>query len=289
MKFTSKLIFLILFLSFSFGLSAQNEGQFLGYFNLPDSTVIDITEEGLVYMVHKMDKQESLFSLSANYNAPEWSLTKLNPGLTEENINAYSSIKIPVQKKNFQYSITELSGLDSLQKVYYTVKKGETLYGISKRKFKTDLFLVQAYNYLEDNNIQPGQLLHIGYVQKPKIMNEVITYKAFDPISEDQLLEDEFISKGGENIITIEERGAATWNPAVDDEPFLFALHRSAKKGSVIKITNPDTGRFMHIRVLGKIPPTHYQKHIKVVVSQKVADLLGGINKEFFVTLQYHK
>ena len=285
----SKLSFLMLFMACTFSLSAQSNANFLGYYMLPDTTQIDITADGKVYMVHKMDQAESLFSLSANYKVPEWSLVHLNPGISEENINNYTEVKIPIQRKNFTFTITELSALDSLQKVYYEVKKGETLYGIAKRKFKTELFLIQAYNFLDDSNIQPGQMLHIGYVQKPKISSEVITYEPFDPISEDDELQSEFTSKGATGVITIEDRGAATWNPATDDEPFLFALHRTAKKGSVIKITNPDTGRFVHTRVLGKIPPTHYQKHIKVVVSQKVADLLGGINKEFFVTLQYHK
>ncbi len=284
-----KLNFLILFLLFSKSISAQSEPQVLGYINMPDTVLIDVNNEGLKFIYHKLDKPESMFSLSANYNVPEWSLEKLNPGISDLSISSLAEVKIPVQNKNFQYTITALNALDTLQKVYYEVKKGETLYGISKRVFETELFLVQAYNFLEDTNIQPGQLLHIGYVKKPQILSEVVEYQAYDPINEDQDLENEFVSKGSGGVITIEEKGAATWNAATDEEPFLFALHRTAKKGSVIKITNPDTGRTVHTRVLGKIPPTHYQKHIKVVISQKVADLIGGINKEFFVTLQYHK
>ncbi len=284
----SKLYILGIFLFTNFILLAQVEEMVAPPLAAkPDSTIIDVMPNGNKFVPHFTLEGEDLVSIATSYGVPYWAVEKFNPGLTEQNVTPGVWIKIPLQKHRVYKYITELSALDTLQKVYYKVKKGETLYGIAKRNFETEIHLIQAYNYLENNEISVGQLLHVAYIPRFD-WGPILSFEEYDPIVEDETLQNEFVAKGPDHKL-LDERGAATISAKIGDDASLFALHRTAAKGSVIKISNPDTGFTVHTRVLGKIPPTQYQKHIKVVVSPKVAELLGGINKEFFVTLQYHK
>jgi len=252
-----------------------------------DTTIIDVLPNGNKFVPHLAIQGEDLVSISTSYGVPFWAVEKFNPGLTTENVSPGMWVKIPLQNRRVYKYITELAALDTLQKVYYRVKKGETLYGIAKRNFGTEIELIKAYNYMDNYELAVDQLIHVAYIPKFD-WDPIITFEEYDPIMEDESLQNEFVSKGADKKI-LNERGAATISVNDMGDSSLFALHRTAARGSVIKISNPDTGFSVHTRVLGKIPPTQYQKHIKVVVSPKVAELLGGINKEFFVTLQYHK
>ena len=283
-----KLYILGIFLFTNFALFSQEQGSDPSQLVAKsDSTIIDVLPNGNKFVPHLTQQGEDLVSISTSYGVPYWAVEKFNPGLTTENVLPGMWIKIPLQNQRVYKYITELAALDTLQKVYYRVKKGETLYGIAKRNFETEIELIKAYNYMESNELALGQLIHVAYIPKFD-WAPIVPYTEFDPIIEDDNLQSEFVSKGADKKLS-NERGAATISVNEMEGSSLFALHRSAARGSVIKISNPDTGFSVHTRVLGKIPPTQYQKHIKVVVSPKVAELLGGINKEFFVTLQYHK
>ena len=68
----------------------------------------------------------------------------------------------------------------------------------------------------------------------------------------------------------------------------LYALHREAPVNSIISVTNPMTSRTAYVKVLGKIPD-FYEENVVIVLSPAVANMLGALDPNFFVQVQYFK
>ena len=96
-----------------------------------------------------------------------------------------------------------------------------------------------------------------------------------------------FRAKGASGNKLKKEKGAAFWQKSTIKSEELFALHRTAKPGSIIKISNPMSRRTVFVKVLGGIPSAKYQDKIKVVVSEQTAKLLGARDPRFFVEVDY--
>ena len=63
-------------------------------------------------------------------------------------------------------------------------------------------------------------------------------------------------------------------------------LHRSAAVGSVIKIRNYKNNKIVYAKVTGSIPYT-YEDSVHVVVSAKIAKLLGAKDAKFYTEVRY--
>ena len=79
----------------------------------------------------------------------------------------------------------------------------------------------------------------------------------------------------------------AQWNSKSKDKTNLFALHATAKKGSYIEVYNPMLDRMVIAKVVGNIPERIHKNNVELIVSPKVAETLGVVDKKFFVKIRY--
>jgi len=113
--------------------------------------------------VHVVKKGETLNSIAQQYNCDTNTLKKLN-GLKSENLRVGQRVKLPTkqvaqkQQGNAQQTKSSQSTQAKGTKITYKVKKGDSLYSISK-KFGVSLSELMELNGLKDKSVYPGQLL----------------------------------------------------------------------------------------------------------------------------------
>ena len=79
----------------------------------------------------------------------------------------------------------------------------------------------------------------------------------------------------------------AEWNMSSKDKINLFALHATAKVNSYIEIYNPMLNRKVIAKVVGNLPPKAHKKNVDLIISPKVAETLGAVDKRFYVQVRF--
>ena len=97
------------------------------------------------YVVKKGD---TLYGISNQYGVSVTELAEIN-GIKGSNLDIGKELMIPIK-----------SGTNPNNMFMYTVKKGDTLYGIS-RKYNTTIKEIMELNYLKDTNLIPGTIIRI--------------------------------------------------------------------------------------------------------------------------------
>ena len=96
------------------------------------------------------------------------------------------------------------------------------------------------------------------------------------------------IPKNRYGITEVNEKGVAVW---IDDNNLdatkSFALHRSAPVGTIMKITNPMTGKSVFAKVVGRFTENETTKDVIVVVTKATADAIGTLDKRFLVNITF--
>lgn len=98
---------------------------------------------------HRIEKGETLWSISQKYNTTVSILRELNPNITITEIGVGQEIKIPSSKTTYQNSSAD-----------YVVQKGDTKYGLSKR-FAMSIAQLESLNPDIKNGLIPGQQLKL--------------------------------------------------------------------------------------------------------------------------------
>ncbi len=85
----------------------------------------------------------------------------------------------------------------------------------------------------------------------------------------------------------VDDQGIAFWHKEMRGNKGLYVLHRSATRGSVIKISNPMFGTTVYAKVAGNISASAYPDEVMIVVSPEVAGKLGARDARFFAKISY--
>jgi LysM repeat protein/ABC-type branched-subunit amino acid transport system substrate-binding protein len=141
------------------------------------------TIEGKSFYIHKIEKGQSLYSISKLYNVSLDDIYIYNPQLAN-GIKASQEIKIPnnsntITKPVTNSVITSTLSIDTLKYCTHKVIKGETIYSITK-KFNVTETQLNTLNPQLSLGIKVGQLIAISEKNKPKNVKE---YKEVKPIS----------------------------------------------------------------------------------------------------------
>ncbi len=112
----------------------------------------------------KIRRKHTLFSLSQEYSVSIQEIYDANPGLAERGLKRKETIKIPKHQlvsDKVDFTKPTASANDSLQFIYHTVKKGETLYSLSKKyKIERDT-ITDANPDLLDRGLRFGEVIKI--------------------------------------------------------------------------------------------------------------------------------
>ena len=149
--------------------------------------------------------------------------------------------------------------------ISHVVKKGETLYSISKL-YEVEISELKKQNNLLTNELSINQ--KIIFVKSNNAYNNVIEE------------EDKKTKK--------EEGFAASIDESTESDKYL-ALHKSAKNGTIIFVKNQMNGNVVIVRVVGKLPNTGNNDKISIRLSSIAFDKLDAIDSIIPVELIYVK
>ncbi len=239
-----------------------------------DSLALE-NDKGKLYVIHKVDKKETLFRLLQRYQCQPAEVMAANPTLdASSTIYENQVLRIPyltkdgrkveipvgeevIQDKDVKSALKKAT-LEP-KKLYHTVSIGETLYAISKKYEVTPEQLRKA-NGLPDNTISIGQKLLISqnYVAGPAGGSD----EKFRGNKKSATLADEV--PNAPRGIQVREVGIATAINLKNDSGKNWAMHRTAPKGSYIRVQNEATGDFITAKVIGPLQETGNNQNVLI-------------------------
>jgi LysM repeat protein len=282
-KFTPLITLLLLFFLVQHA-SAQDSAEPLWLLNSRDSLLLRV-EEGRKFVLHPVKAKQTLFSIARYYNLSLEDLIEHNTTLkTEPSLRIGSRLKIPIPNKAIRRYKGKGFKAAEYTSIYYVVQQGDNLFQISKRFFDMPVDSVAKRNKVKNNNIKPGQRLHVGWMGIEGVHAD---WRAAKPAAEVNELKDRYTAekKGRKEIDT---QGVCFWQKDSKEKGDLYALHRDAAIGTIISVTNPMSRRTVFAKVISRIPDG-YERNIEVILSPEAARKIGALDPKFFVKVKYLK
>jgi LysM repeat protein len=267
---------------------AHNTGDSTAYLTLRDTIFISLGAYQEKIFEHGIERKQTLFSLAKFYGLTLGELYAYNPGLKEKGTSVGDKIRIPIPNRAIKrYRDAGFSYQDYVP-VYYIVRKGDTMYGISKRIFRMPEEEIWNRNHLLSNSLKPGQKLHVGWMSLYGIPDTLRTFRG-GPLAQKNYALKKIHQRNSFNKKEYKNQGVAFWQKDNKDDSDFYALHRKAPINSIIAITNPMKNRTAYAKVIGRIPATAYGNDVAVVISPLTAKFLGAKDPRFFVKVKYFK
>jgi len=162
-----------------------NAGQELkvNFIDIDDDEMSNsLTKSDVKPTTHKVQKGESLYTIAKIYETSIEELKRIN-SINGKNLQAGQELRI-IDKKETAIVETKTANRNPLKNTDYKVKKGESLFTISKKN-NVSIDELKRINNLVANNILPGQILKLSDFQennanslpKMKLEPKSITHK----------------------------------------------------------------------------------------------------------------
>lgn len=262
-----------------------------------------------VFVIHKVQAQQTLYSLSRRYKTTVSEINKANPILAS-GLQIGQTLKIPFGGEIISPDAAVTKRTDEIT---HTVKAGETLFAIA-RKYDVQVTDIKTWNSLSSNALDLGQQLMIKkdvlVAIEEKAEGQVslnsgksievpdslkVSQKPFEQDSANTMpnlkktleTQPEEVDYPGTPFVPIETEGLAEVIEESEPSSKFFALHRTAKVGTVIKVKNLMNNLTVYVRVIGTIPETSDNENILIKLNQRAYDHLKAIDKRFRVQLNY--
>lgn len=261
-----------------------------------DSLNVEIINN-LVYTLHVVEPGQTLYSLLNKYNCNISEVASVNPSLKSNvTIKIGETLKFPMIKNGKQVSAwayknslkkseTSKDNLNTTTPApksevpksnvkFHLIKPGDTIFSISKLYDLDISYLVEANN-INDNKIRIGDKLIIDKVDLEKI---VLALKK----KESPALEIETVG------LKMHETGVAEVINTSNRTNKYLALHRTAKVGSIIKVTNEATGVSITARVIGNLNEKGPDENIMLKLSPFAFYKLRPRDSRLRATIEYY-
>lgn len=248
-------------------------------------TVLLTVNGGKKFIHHLVKPKQTLFSLAKFYGLSLEELYEHNPEFqTNPSLKIGSRVKIPVPNR----AIKRYKGQDFVPRnnapICYVVQTGDNLFTICKRYFDMPVDSIIKRNHLKDNNIKPGQLIHMGWIGTEGIPAE---WRAARTAPASGALAEQFEKEKSGHDMHLGQ-GVCFWQRDSQEDGAFYALHREARIGTTMAVTNPMTRRTVYVKVIGRIP-AGYEPNIEVILAPAAARYLGARDPRFFVKLKFLK
>ena len=260
-----------------------------------------------VFVIHKVKAQQTLFSLSRRYKTTVSEINAANPILAN-GLQIGQTLKIPY---GGEVVSPDAQLTSETQELTHKVKAGETLFSIAQ-KYEVQVSDIKTWNSMSSNAINLGQDIIIKrQILKPVDQQNTATAQTVAPIAVNspdsvKVADKPFEQAQNQEILpaTKVETPKETSYPGTPFEPIktegiaevieesepsnkFFALHRTAKVGTVIKVKNLMNDLTVYVRVIGTIPETSENENVLIKLNQRAYDHLKAVDKRFRVQLNY--
>ncbi|MFM7079893.1 MAG: LysM peptidoglycan-binding domain-containing protein [Bacteroidota bacterium] len=267
---------------------------------------------GKKYVLHLVEPGETWTFLSARYGCAVDDLIRVNNGV--ELLKAGQIVQIPVSSTKQPSNPTAYTSKSQQNEVTHTVKKGETLFAIS-RKYGVSVSEIKRLNGILNEGIVEGRVLIIRKAQviepvpstkpdssivvspndtaipnnqpKPIEASPIPTEPTEEVIHTTKKIQSVRPKEGGKPIIQITETGYAD---LVQDNSLgpsnYYCLHRTAPINTIIKMTDNETGKSVYLKVMGNIPASE-KGSVVIRLTNHPLKLLGNRNTPFLVEISY--
>lgn len=256
----------------------------------PTDTLEVIVQGTSKFILHIVKPKQTLYSISKYYGLENTDLLYYNPEL-KLGIETNQAIKIPIGSSDIKWQRTEKTVKWRMIEVVYVVKPKDTVYKIGKTKFNMNLDSLRNLNNMTHDTLEIGDKVIVGWIDIDGIP-EKIGVRAWLPISlydSYRTLKSIYLQNTRDSAKEeILEKGPAVWHRNQKGEN-LFALHKTAPIGTVLKVTNPLNNRTIYVKVMGRMETAGYRYDTILVLSSSAAKALSGINRNFRVDISYYK
>ena len=253
---------------------------------------------GFKNIVHKVEVKESYYSIARKYNVNPQSIIQFN---SNRLLQIGTIIRVPTERPFKELKTDKAQAISGSKVAVIDYKVGPREYlGMIARKFNTTVDDLKALNNLSSINLAIGQIIKVPYGSAPieqlapaplsptdtPLISSVNQPNQIDSSknASDRLK----LPPARYGLREVNERGAAVWIAYENlDGTKMLALHQTAPIGTVVKITNPMTGKSTFAKIVGKFTENESTKDVIIVVTKAVADLIGVMDKRFQATLVY--
>jgi len=197
----------------------------------------------------------------------------------------------------------------------YTVRKGETLFGIANRYQLSPEELIKLNKLPAAGTVRVGQQLLLAASEeaaapakaaavrpveteavpasktpaapdKPAQVATVTPEKPADREEKKEEREEKTPTRAGELLGRVVESGLGASIENSTTEKYL-ALHKTAPVGTIMQVKNAMNGLYVYVRVIGKLPNTGENNNILVRLSPRAVQKLGTSDGRFRVETNY--
>lgn len=273
-------------------------------FAMPQDSIGTKTENGIVYILHKVEKGQTLYAISRRYNVDVNEIIKSNPGV-DKGLQADAVIMIPTKKAAAHTPVP--NGETKIETKFHTVQAGETLYKIATQ-YGISVDDIKNWNRLNGETISVGQKIAVSApaasiaipqqttpaqpatpkvtpIQEPIAIPESNNSKN-QTITNAEVIKTDKVegNPSEENIIaipskqtkTVGDEIVETGKVTISTEGELsqernFIQHPSARIGTIVMITNLENGKSAFARVVANFKaPADQVAKINPTLAKKI-------------------
>ena len=256
-----------------------------------DSIGVEIIN-GKKYILHKVDKGQTLFAVARKYKASVAEIKAANPAL-EKGFQADMVLKVPSTRGTSAKTAPQptnptatkaAAGKAIAKPKFHVVLQGQSAFSISKT-YKITVEELKAWNNVGKKDIKVGDRLVIyptGYKPEAIAAKEEISIPAKQQVQDGGSVIE--VSQSG--FERVREKGFAEMIEEETESKTHLCLHKTAPAGTVLLVKNAINGNQIYMRVVGKLPELG-DKTVLIRVSKKAFETLGADNKRFPVEISY--
>lgn len=268
-----------------------------------------------LHILHKVAAKETWYSIARNFNLTPKAIATYNKLNISTPLEIGQPVKIPLTSSNF--SQNDVKGKEGFVPVYHVVQEKEWLYRISVNHNKVPLEKLEKWNNITRDEAKAGTKLVVGYLkvkdanadnasngsvsdntevakQEPaakKEIKEEIKKNETVVVSPTQTYSSKdggyFKSQydeNGKNYSAVSGifKSTSGWNDGK-----YYALMNNVTVGTIVKVNNPQTNKFIYAKVLGELPDMKESAGLSLRISDAAAKEIGAVNNKFSVAVNY--
>ena len=276
------------------------------------------------YTTHIVVKGETLSGIAKKFNTTTAELMRINKLNSKSILKIGEKIKIPSAKKTVETNVPAENVVISTHPIMHKVKKGETLYSLSK-KFGSSVTQLKSWNKLSSDVIVDGKSLIVGFEAdeiQPVANNEVkeTPEKQVQPIdtaasvtfvpSSDTLqnvvkdtaehvinppvaeavvpmtTQELFFKNGSGKNLHVVSGNAMTFEASSQNADANYILMNALPAGTIVKITSA-AGETIYAKVLWKLESIPSNEGLDFRINSTAAKNLGISNEKFALAITY--